>query len=615
MKHVLLLMILSCTSLFMQAQDLFVEAENFKTKGGWIVDQQFMDLMGSSYLMAHGKGIPVADANTEVTFSNKGVYKVFVRTFNWTSPWSDKEGPGKFKLKVGDITLSKILGATGNKWEWQEVGEVKIVSKNTSISLLDLTGFNGRCDAIYFTKRGEAPTNDISELNVFRNKKLGVKANSAKKYDFVVVGGGVAGMCAAVAAARDGLKVALINDRPILGGCNSSEIRVHLGGRINLKPYANIGNMVREFGHSKGGNAKPADNYEDKKKQQFIDAENNITLFASTRAIGVKMKGKQIKSVLTKHIETGEELLFEAPIFSDCTGDGTIGALAGADFRMGRESKAEHNEDQAPVKEDKMTMGASVQWYSKEANSPKSFPEFEYGLGFNETSIQKVTMGEWTWETGMNFDQIKDFERVRDYGMAVVFSNWSFLKNHSSVKAKYANKELDWVAYIAGKRESRRLLGDLILTENDVLDNVKYEDGSASSSWTIDLHYPSPANTKHFPGAEFKSISTHKPIHHYPIPYRCLYSRNIDNLFMAGRNISVTHVALGTTRVMRTTAMLGEVVGMAASICHKNESLPRSVYTSYLDELKTKMEKGAGKTNLPDNQKFNLGGSLGEQKK
>ena len=615
MKKVLFLILGSLLVLCVQANGLLVETENFRTKGGWTVDQQFMDLMGSSYLMAHGKGIPVADATTEVVFPDKGTYKVFVRTFNWTSPWSDKEGPGKFKIKVGDVTLSKTLGTTGNKWEWQEAGEVKIANKNTSISLIDLTGFNGRCDAIYFTKEGKSPTNDIAELNLFRNKQLGIKAKSAKKYDFVVVGGGVAGMCAAVAAARDGLKVALINDRPILGGCNSSEIRVHLGGWINLKPYPNIGNMVREFGHTKKGNAKPAENYADEKKQQFVDAENNITLFASTRAIAVEMKGKQIKSVVTKHIETGEELVFEAPLFSDCTGDGTIGYLAGADFRMGRESKAEHNENQAPVKEDKMTMGASVQWYSKKTDSPKSFPEFDYELGFNEKTIQKVTMGEWTWETGMNFDQIKDFERVRDYGMAVIFSNWSFLKNHSSVKEKYANRELDWVAYIAGKRESRRLLGDHILTENDVLDNVQYEDASVSTSWSIDLHYPSPSNTKHFPGAEFKSVSTHKYIHPYAIPYRCLYSRNIENLFMAGRNISVTHVALGTVRVMRTTAMLGEVVGMAASVCHKNESLPRSVYTKHLEELKTKMEKGAGKTDVPDNQNFNKGGSLGERKK
>ena len=155
------------------------------------------------------------------------------------------------------------------------------------------------------------------------------------------------------------------------------------------------------------------------------------------------------------------------------------------------------------------------------------------------------------------------------------------------------------------------MLGDHILTENDIIGEVKYKDGSASSTWSIDLHYPDPRNTKNFPNAQFKSIAIHNNIYTYPVPYRCLYSRNIDNLFMAGRNISVTHAALGTVRVMRTTAMLGEVVGMAAAICHDNKSLPRSVYTLYLSDLTDMMKKGAGDTNIKDNQLFNLGGSLG----
>lgn len=605
-KFYLISTLLILFSLSLSAQSLFIEAESFSKKGGWVVDQQFMDLMGSPYLMAHGMGKKVEDASLAITLPSSGKYKVLVRTFNWTSPWSNAEGVGKFQIKIDGKSLSKIVGASGNKWEWQEAGEIELKSKNATISLSDLTGFNGRCDAIYLTQKGDIPPSDIAQLDIFRKKMLKIKdPKSAGKYDFVVVGGGVAGMCAAASAARLGLKVALINDRPILGGNNSSEIRVHLGGKLNLKPYTNLGNMLREFGHSKMGNAKPAENYEDQKKQAFIDAEKNITLFSSTRAIGVKMDGKKIKSVVTKHIETGEELFFEAPIFSDCTGDGTIGVLAGAQFRMGRESRAEHNEKLAPEVGDKLTMGASVQWYSKDSDSEKSFPNFNYGLNFTEESAEKVTMGEWTWETGMNFDQIKDFERIRDYGMMVIYSNWSFLKNRSSHRDKYANKELDWVAYVSGKRESRRLIGDYILNGNDIADSKIYEDGTASTSWSIDLHYPDPKNTKYFPGGEFKSIAVHNPSTIYPVPYRCLYTKDIDNLLMAGRHISVTHVALGTTRVMRTTAMLGEVVGMAAAICHKHKSLPRSVYTDYLSELKELMKNGMGDPNAPDNQKFN----------
>jgi hypothetical protein len=282
----------------------------------------------------------------------------------------------------------------------------------------------------------------------------------------------------------------------------------------------------------------------------------------------------------------------------------------GADYAMGREGRDEFGEPTAPEVADKMTMGSSVQWYSVEEDKPVNFPEFQYGVEFNEKNTEKVTMGEWTWETGMNFDQIKEFERIRDYGLLVVYSNWSSLKNNVA-KEEYANRRLGWVAYIAGKRESRRLLGDLILKEQDITDYVVYPDASAPTTWTIDLHYPDPKNTEHFPDMEFKSIAVHKKIHPYPIPYRCFYSRNVDNLFMAGRNISVTHVALGTVRVMRTTGMMGEVVGMAASVAAKHNTNPRGVYQNHLPELKALMEKGVGKYDAENMQKYNEGSTLG----
>jgi hypothetical protein len=277
---------------------------------------------------------------------------------------------------------------------------------------------------------------------------------------------------------------------------------------------------------------------------------------------------------------------------------------------IGREGRDEFNEPTAPEVKDKMTMGSSVQWYSEEASAPVLFPDIVWGLTFNENSAQKVKGGEWTWETGMQYDQIKDFERIRDYGLMVVFSNWSFLKNHPTLGQDFEKSKLRWVAYIAGKRESRRLTGDYILNENDLTGRKVYNDGTAPTSWTIDLHYPDPKNTRYFPGEEFLSIAVQTPIYPYPIPYRCLYSRNINNLFMAGRDISVTHVALGTVRVQRTTGMMGEVVGMAAAVCKKHNILPRGVYDRYLDELKDLMRKGTGKTNLPPLQDYNLGGTL-----
>jgi len=614
MKRVALLsaaLLLSVTASF--GSGVLVEAESFRDKGGWAVDQQFMDQMGSPYLIAHGMGKPVADAVTTVEFPETGTYRVYVRTFNWVAPWYDGEGPGKFALRVGSRKLSATLGCTGSEWMWQCAGKVSVRKGPVSVSLTDLSGFDGRCDAVYFTRdQGDVPPADSGELAAFRRRMLHIPdtPQRVESFDFVVVGGGIAGMCAAVSASRLGCRVALVNDRPVLGGNNSSEVRVHLGGVIEVGPNKGLGRMIREFGHSRGGNAQPAGNYEDAKKEEFIAAEKNVALFAGCRAVAVNTTGGRIASVVVRHIETGEETLLEAPLFADCTGDGTVGFLAGADFRMGRESRDEFGEELAPAAADRMTMGSSVQWYSVDAGKRTDFPVFSYGLRFDETNCEKVTMGEWKWETGMNLDQIADFERIRDYGLLVVYSNWSFLKNGLRDNGEFRNRELGWVAYVAGKRESRRLLGDYVLKQDDIDKHVFHEDASFATTWDLDLHFPDSLNSVRFPGREFKAATKHVHIYPYAVPYRCLYSRNVDNLFMAGRNISVTHVALGSVRVMRTTGMMGEVVGMAASLCRKYGTSPRGVYQRHLDELRSLMREGVGRKDVPDNQRFNQGASL-----
>ena len=619
--YIILALLLLLNSNSARAAELFIEAENFSHKGGWVVDNQYMDLMGSSYLMAHGLGKPVEKAFTQVQIPEAGKYRLYVRTYNWTSPWYDGEGPGKFNLRINDSQPLGSLGAQGKEWAWQYAGEMELPVGEVTLSLEDLTGFNGRCDALYFTtdlqgepsEQAKLIPNRDPELRVFRNKLLGLPEvpPEAGAFDLVVTGGGVAGISAAVSAARLGLKVALVQNRPILGGNNSSDVRVHLGGRIETGPYGNLGDLQKEFGPARGGNARPAEYYEDQKKLDFVLAEPNITLFLNHHVYGVVKDGKsRIEKVLARHTETGQEIALAAPLFADCTGDGSVGVLAGANYRMGREPRSEHGEPQAPEIADKMTLGASVQWYSVDTGKESSFPKFKYGIDFNAQNAEKVTMGEWTWETGLNKDQIREAEQIRDYGMLVVFSNWSWLKNESGLE-KYKNLALDWVAYIAGKRESRRLLGDHILTENDILDFVIYPDAAGSTTWSIDLHYPDPKNTKYFPNKEFKAIAVQNNIYPYPVPYRCLYSRNIENLFMAGRNISVTHIALGTTRVMRTCGIMGEVVGMAASLCKKYNVGPREVYQAHLQELKELMELGVGRGDLPNNQTYNLGGTLG----
>jgi hypothetical protein len=573
------------------AGGVLIEAESFDNPGGWVVDQQFMGQMGSPMLLAHGMGVPVQDAVTNVAIP-AGQYRVWVRTRNWVPTSNGADAPGRFQVLIDGAPLQPVFGAEGADWHWQDGGQVEIKKDKIELAIRDLTGFDGRCDAIAFLSDLSARPPEGDALAALRRSE---KPQDAGQFDLVVVGGGMAGTCTAISAARLGLKVALVHDRPVLGGNNSSEVRVHLNGRINLPPYLRIGDVVSELDPANQGNAQAAAFYNDQKKLRVVKNEPNLRLFLNMHAYAVEKQGDRIAAVVAKDIRTSKDLRFVAPLFADCTGDGTVGFLAGAEFRMGREGWQETGETLAPPEPDKMTMGASTQWYTVETLKPAPFPECPWALPFTEASCEHATRGDWNWETGLNKDQIEDFESIRDHALRAVYGNWAFLKNHSKDKAKYTHRQLSWLAYIAGKRESRRLLGDVILTQQDVQEQKAYPDAMVTTTWSIDLHYPDPKNTEHFPGEEFKTICKTPAIKPYAIPYRCLYSRNVENLFMAGRNISVTHVALGTVRVMRTGGMMGEVVGMAASICKNRDTTPRGVFVEHLPELKELATRGVGK--------------------
>ena len=589
---------------------VFIEAESFDCTGGWVVDQQGMDVRGTSWLLAHGAGVPVLDAVTPVTLPETGRWYVWVLTRNWTAPWSDKEGPGAFLVSVNGTQLKNVCGTSGAEWHWQYAGSFVAEGCRVELALRDLTGFDGRCDAVCFTRNRSIKLPEdkagLHRLRLSMNPDYD-KPSLKGRYDLVVVGGGVSGICASVAAARQGLKVAIVNNRPVLGGNNSAEIRVHLGGRIELDPYPNLGNLIKEFGHKKCKNADDEEKFEDWKKEAILK-EAGVDIYMPYHACSVTMDSTRISNVECRHISTGALISLEAPLFADCTGDGSLGYLAGADFRVGREARSETGESMAPDSADSTHLGASLLWNTKKEKNPTSFPEFSYGLEFNDSTVIRATSSKWDWETGLDKDMITEVEQIRDFGLLAAYSNWSYLKNHSSDADKYSKRSLDWVAYITGKRESRRLLGDYILSENDLVEAVSHPDGTCSTSWGIDLHYADSLNAAQFPGMAFKTVAVHKYFEPYPIPYRCLYSRNIDNLFMAGRDISCTHVAMGSVRVIRTCGMMGEVVGLAASVCKRHDSLPRSVYTDYFDELIPLMKEGAGKKGLPNDQDFCIHG-------
>jgi hypothetical protein len=561
------------------AADLLVEAESFENLGGWVVDQQFMDQMGSPSVLAHGLGTPVVDAKTDVVFPALGTYRVWVRTRDWVGQWKVPGVPGRFKVSIDGRKLDATFGTKNAKWHWQDGGTVNIRDSSVKLALHDLTGFEGRCDAILFTAdHGFEPPNSNRALATWRRELLGLPAGptNAGQYDLVVVGGGIAGTCASINAARHGVKVALIQDRPVLGGNNSSEVRVWLGGNTNYDPYPRIGDIVAELEPARRAHYGPtntADLYEDQRRIDLVRAEKNITLFLNHRANEVETKGNKVTTVTAQHIRSGRKLRFAGKYFADCTGDGCIGFVAGADYEMTLDGH----------------MGRCNLWNVIDTGKPVSFPRCPWAIDLSDKPFpdKELNLGGWYWESGFYHDPFEKSEHIRDLNFRAMYGAWDALKN---VRGMYPTHKLNWAAYISGKRESRRLLGDVVLTKEDIVNGKVYPDRCVPATWSIDLHLPDPRYDKGFEGDEFlsKAYYTHyeKP---YWIPYRCLYSRNIRNLFMAGRDISVTHEALGAVRVMRTCGMMGEVVGLAASLCNKHNTTPRGVYADHLEKFKKLM--------------------------
>ena len=607
-----------------KTNSVMVLATTFADKGDWIVEQQFVLQMGSSYLLAHGIGTPLEkDAVTTVEVPVEGDYHLLVRTKNWTAFWSEGKTPGIFSVKVDGVADEAEFGtgcegATRSEraaWYWQQGGTWHLTAGTHTLALHDLTGFDGRCDALILTTSDEVPDRSLETYCALRESLLGPNEPVDKgTYDLVVVGGGMSGICAALAAARLGSKVALVQDRYILGGNNSSEVRVGLGGQINMAPYPSLGYLLNEIGPDRIGNARGAHHYQDWKKMDVVKAEPNISLFLGYTVTDAVMEDGKIRSVTAIEATRQDRIVLSGHTFADCTGDAHLAVLAGAETRMGREARSEYGESLAPEKADDYTMGVSIEWYCEDWNTPCSFPDsLDWGLHLDEETVEPVHRANWYWEVGMNDDQVADAEKIRDYGMYVAYSTFSYCKNRLAKKEDWECTHLVWVSHVSGKRESRRIIGDLVLREQDLTRPIPYEDGTCTTTWRIDQHYPDPRNAGKYPGAEWMSIGKLVPIDPYALPYRCFYSKDVANLFMAGRDISVTHIALGSVRVMRTCAMMGEVVGMAASICSKRSVLPRDIYTTYFEDLKALMRKGTGRTDVPYTQFYHQVDRTGHQ--
>ncbi len=592
------------------AQTVLVEAESFDNLGGWKLDTQFIEIMGSPYLLAHGLGRSVQDATAKITFPKKGKYRVFVRTKDWVAPWGAKGTPGRFQLLVNSTALKTTFGTEGAEWHWQDGGLVSIDDEEVALSLHDLTGFDGRCDAICFVPEGgDPPPNGADALAPWRRRMLGLPGEPETKgpYDLVVVGGGYSGVGAAISAARMGCKVALIQNRPVLGGNGSSEVRVWAMGNIRRGKFPRIGEIVEEFCDHAKKSPGTYQEFEDDKKETIVKAEQNIDLFLNHHAFKVDGSSNLLEAVYAFDTRTSAERKFTGRLFCDATGHGTIGHLAKADSDMTPKGR----------------MGMSNMWAWDEGDEEVAFPETPWALDLlmKDFPYPRDHHGQWFWEGGFDKDPIREAEFIRDWNLRAVYGAFNAMKNRDGAD-KHKTAFLTWIAYIGGPRESRRLMGDVVLTQEDVVTKREFVDGCVPSTWSIDLHYPKKQYAKKYPDDPFISIAVHDRRidrnYGYPVPYRCFYSRNIDNLFMAGRCISVTHQALGTTRVMKTCGMMGEVVGRAASICAANDCDPRGVYSDHWDDMitllnlpgKARAQSIASEISIPDDA-LPLAGSHG----
>ncbi len=405
--------------------------------------------------------------------------------------------------------------------------------------------------------------------------------------DFCVVGGGMAGMLAAIAAARRGIKVALMNERPVLGGNASSEIRMWIRGAHgeNLQETGILEEIALENIYR-----NPSLNFSiwDSVLYEAVKSEPNIDLILNCSCCDLGMDGESIAWIKGWQTTTQKWHMVSAKYFADCSGDSILAPLSGAERRWGREASDEFGEDIQPTVADQKTMGLSCLMQARETESPKTYippawanrytkEDFPYRLQLDDPKAW--AKGNFWWmELGGDRNSIHDTEELRDELLKVAFGAWDFIKNSGHFDAE--NWELEWVGFLPGKRESRRYVGDHILTQNDIRSEGRFEDMVAYGGWTMDDHHPGGFNHRGEPTIFHQAPSP------YGIPYRSLYSKNVPNLFFAGRNISATHAALSSTRVMATCAIMGQAMGTAAAIAVREGLNPQGVYKERIEELK-----------------------------
>ena len=414
--------------------------------------------------------------------------------------------------------------------------------------------------------------------------KRGAFREVSHEVDFCVVGGGMAGFCAALAAARHGARVALMHDRPVLGGNASSEMRMHICGADRTGKIPNMRETgILEEARLESLRRNPHQNHSvfDTILYEKVRFEPNITLLLNCSCLDARMDGSRIASATGWQLTTQTYHTVKAPIFADCSGDAVLAPLTRAEFRMGREAREEYGESAAPEKADDKTMGMTCLFQAREHDSPQPFepPEWVYVFEKDEdipyggsTVRPGREIGFWWLELGGEHHGIHDTEFLRDELLKIVYGVWDHIKNRGDHGAE--NWALEWVQFLPAKRESRRYMGDHVLTQNDLEAEGRFDDIMAYGGWPMDDHDPA----GFWAAKEGRPASTFHPTPSpYGIPYRALYSRNVENLMFAGRCASCTHMGMSSTRVMGTACSMGQAVGTAAAMAAKLGVAPREM--------------------------------------
>lgn len=396
------------------------------------------------------------------------------------------------------------------------------------------------------------------------------KARQRLQTDFFVAGGGMSGVAAALAAARNGAKTILCQDRPVLGGNASSEIRMHVSGASvrgsELETESRESGIVEELMlECAVRNPQRSASMLDLVLYEKCRAEPNLTVMLNAAVVGVRMDGDRIAAAYVNRESTEEAFEIVAELFADCTGDGRLGFEAGAQFTTGREAADAYGESYAAPSADTHRLGSSLLFTARDTGSPMAFVPPPWARRYTEEDLRFRSHATWEYgywwvEYGGMRDTIKDNEEIRDELLAMMLGVWDHIKNSGS-HPESANWALDWFGFLPGKRESRRFIGQHMLNQNDLVDAVDFPDTVAYGGWSMDMHHPGGIEAT----GEKPNIHPYSP-YLYSIPLRSLVSVNVANLLFAGRNISATHVAFSSTRVMATCALMGEGIGTYAAL-------------------------------------------------